>query len=224
MEPRPEKTGYDLFLWPVWPKLPGAGHLVIGTGVEGGKGMNQGEASAVVSALFEASYGSLLHYAYRRTGNLDVAEELVQDTLLALYCELRRGKQIDHLKAWSLSVLDRKARKELGRRLRMGSQSPLEDLEVEPASLAVPTGHTRGLFEIQGLLSALSRREQEVVLLRMESLKYCEIARLLNISRNSVNTLLGRALRKLQVAAGRNKPDQEPVPSHVERRTGKTLQ
>ena len=56
------------------------------------------------------------------------------------------------------------------------------------------------LVDIRNLLSVLSPREEEVLLLRLEALKYREIAEQLGISMNSVNTLLARALRKLQQA------------------------
>jgi RNA polymerase sigma factor (sigma-70 family) len=58
-----------------------------------------------------------------------------------------------------------------------------------------------GLSAIQQYLCLLSRREEEVLLLRLEAMKYREIADHLGISMNSVNTLLARALRKLQKAA-----------------------
>ena len=59
------------------------------------------------------------------------------------------------------------------------------------------------LFEfvdIRTLLSVLTPREEEVLLLRLDAMKYREIADQLGISMNSVNTLLARALRKLQEA------------------------
>jgi RNA polymerase sigma factor (sigma-70 family) len=56
--------------------------------------------------------------------------------------------------------------------------------------------------DIHNLLSVLSPREEEVLLLRLEALKYWEIAEQLGIGLNSVNTLLARALRKLQRAVG----------------------
>jgi RNA polymerase sigma factor (sigma-70 family) len=59
---------------------------------------------------------------------------------------------------------------------------------------------TLKLGDIRDLLSVLSPREEEVLLLRLEALKYREIADQLGISMNSVNALLARALRKLQVA------------------------
>ena len=63
-----------------------------------------------------------------------------------------------------------------------------------------PAAEISKLVEIRGLLSVLSPREEEVLLLRLEALKYREIADHLGISMNSVNTLLARALRKLQTA------------------------
>ena len=49
----------------------------------------------------------------------------------------------------------------------------------------------------------LSPREEEVLLLKLEALKYREIAAQLGISMNSANTLLARALRKLKEATTR---------------------
>ena len=58
--------------------------------------------------------------------------------------------------------------------------------------------------DVRNLLSVLSPREEEVLLLRLEALKYREIAEQLGIGINSVNTLLARALRKLQEATSRH--------------------
>jgi len=49
-------------------------------------------------------------------------------------------------------------------------------------------------------LSVLSVREEEVVLLRLQSFKYREIAEKLGIGSKSVCTLLARAVKKLQIA------------------------
>jgi RNA polymerase sigma factor (sigma-70 family) len=56
---------------------------------------------------------------------------------------------------------------------------------------------------VNELLSALSPREQEVIFLRLSEMKYRDIAKELGISSSSVNTLLARAVRKLQVAASK---------------------
>jgi RNA polymerase sigma factor (sigma-70 family) len=63
-----------------------------------------------------------------------------------------------------------------------------------------PSERTADASAVQALLSLLSRREEEVLLLRLEAMKYRKIADHLGISMNSVNTLLARALRKLHEA------------------------
>jgi RNA polymerase sigma factor (sigma-70 family) len=57
---------------------------------------------------------------------------------------------------------------------------------------------------IADYLCVLSRREEEVLLLRLEAMKYREIADQLGISMNSVNTFLARALQKLKKVAGQH--------------------
>jgi len=75
---------------------------------------------------------------------------------------------------------------------------PLDDLQIAGAA----TTELTRFGDIRSLLALLSPREEEVLLLRLEALKYREIAEQLGISMNSVNTLLARALHKLQQATG----------------------
>jgi RNA polymerase sigma factor (sigma-70 family) len=76
---------------------------------------------------------------------------------------------------------------------------------------------------VSELLSVLSRREEEVLLLRLSALKYREIAERLGISGNSVNTLLARAIKKLQKAV--SQPQRERALVHsVQNGLRKTLQ
>ena len=67
---------------------------------------------------------------------------------------------------------------------------------------------------IQNLLRLLSPREQEPLLLRLEAMKYREIADRLGISVNSVNSLLARALQKLQKAVTAKQPIKERRERH----------
>jgi len=55
-----------------------------------------------------------------------------------------------------------------------------------------------------------------VLLLRLEALKYREIAEQLGISMNSVNTLLARALRKLEDATALQ-ANKEKVKRHADK-------
>ena len=151
---------------------------------------------------------------------------LVQVTFMQLYKELRRGKKINHPKAWSLCVL----RREIGKHVRthLRTSRSHEQLEVEamdalPGDLSWASQPGIELDDLTKLFSVLTQREEEVLLLRMEPLKYREIAAALGISSNTVNTLLARALRKLQKAAKGN-PTQSSASTHAQKEKPKPLQ
>jgi RNA polymerase sigma factor (sigma-70 family) len=168
--------------------------------------VNENDATELVTALFDRWYMALVRYAVRTTADYDLAEDLAQDTFMQLYQAVRAGKNIEHPKAWTMCVLRRTMNRQM-QKLRL--QEPLDELEVAGESV---TGMS-DFAEIRNLLWVLSPREEEVLLLRLEALKYREIADQLGISMNSVNTLLARALRKLQQATALKTPEGS-VKSH----------
>jgi len=153
---------------------------------------------------------SLVRYALRTTANYELAEDLAQDAFMQLYQALRAGKEIDHPKAWTICVLRRAMNRQMKDRSRLGQ---LDDAEIAGG----PGTEISRLAEIRGLLSVLTPREEEVLLLRLEALKYREIADQLNISMNTVNTLLARALRKLQAAMSQQRTNQERTKIHADK-------
>jgi RNA polymerase sigma factor (sigma-70 family) len=157
--------------------------------------VNENDATDLVTALFDRWYMSLVRYALRTTSNYELAEDLAQETFMQLYQALRAGTNIEHPKAWTICVL----RRAMSRRMRdLTLYESLDELEI--AGDAV--NELSSIVDIRNFLSVLSPREEEVLLLRLEALKYREIAEQLGISMNSVNSLLARALRKLQQAMG----------------------
>jgi len=181
------------------------------------------QAADVVALLFEESYHALTRYAYRRTGDLDTAEELVQEVLMALFAELRRSKLIEHPKAWCLVVLQRKIHKER-RRVYGAPHQSFEDIEGLEGSVGDDGLPSPEPDDVRRLLGHLTKREQEVMLLRMESLKYREIAKVLGISKNTVNALLARGLGKLQALVRRQELEGSLTSRYVEKNITKTLQ
>lgn len=168
--------------------------------------MNENDATVLVTALFDRWYMSLVRYALRTTANYELAEDLAQETFMHLYQALRAGKNIEHPKAWTICVLRRGMSRYMRDRI---PHEPLDEMEI--AGNAV--NELPGILDIRSLLSVLTPREEEVLLLRLEALKYREIADQLGISMNSVNTLLARALRKLQQATAR-KTSEGSVKGH----------
>jgi RNA polymerase sigma-70 factor, ECF subfamily len=162
--------------------------------------MNRENAVEFVDVLYEAWYMSLLRYTRRLVRLPASAEEIVQETFLDLYRTMRSGRVVEFPKAWTMCVARRKA-SELCRQ-PYGNERVHETLESsEPAGdWAAAADMTIDCERVRSHMEALTPREQEVLLLRLESMKYREIAEALGISINSVNTLLARALTKLQNA------------------------
>lgn len=185
--------------------------------------MTAEEAGQIVTALFDASFDAFVRYVCHQTRRLEVAEDLVQEAFLDLFRELRSGKTIRQPKAWMLRVLQRKVGREWRRHPNREREERFDTLEAAPAAGLNAGRASDQAGELTAMLSELSPREQEVVLLRMQSLKYREIAGVLGISSNTVNTLLIRALRKLQ-GRTRGEPPGQSGQRHVERNASKTLQ
>lgn len=166
--------------------------------------MTPDDSSRVVTELFENHYPFLLRLVMRRTGSLATAEELVQDALAALYEELRRGVEIRQPRAWVVRVVYRMLSREYHRQRREAAL--LEEIETLQESVWQEPVEEEAEGVLERLVGGLTPREREVLLLRAESFKYRQIAELLGISKNSVNTLLARALEKLQRAAKGESP------------------
>jgi RNA polymerase sigma-70 factor, ECF subfamily len=182
--------------------------------------MSRAEASELVDSLFGCWYSTLVRCAFRATGSLEVSEDLVQETFMLLYRALRQGQEIDNPKGWTLCVVRRQISKQLRHHRRDES---LDVLETLPAGRVDPEGLESERDQATQLFSILTRREEEVILLRMQAMKYREIGAQLGISPNSVNTLLARALRKLQRAAQKGSTG-DPIANVLEKAISKTLQ
>jgi len=183
--------------------------------------MGRAEASEFVHSLFGCWYQTLVRYAYRATGSMEVSEDVVQETFMLLYRALREGQKIENAKGWTVCVV----RRQIGKHLRCQRRDETLDLlDTMPAGRVEPDAMESERDDALKLFSVLTRREEEVLLLRMQAMKYREIGAHLNISPNSVNTLLARALRKLQLAAKRTRSTGDPTTNVLETVNSKTLQ
>jgi RNA polymerase sigma-70 factor (ECF subfamily) len=157
---------------------------------------------AVVDALFQEWASPLLRYAYGLTRSQSAAEDLVQEAFLLLYCELRKGTEIRNARGWLLGVVSKKAAR-LRRDAKRWSHDQIA-LETATAPNSQPdtfeSEPTRD--DVLASLGVLTVRESEVLLLRLQSLKYREIAEQLGISAKSVATLLARAVTKVRSLRG----------------------
>lgn len=165
--------------------------------------MTEEAASREVLALFRAWYTSLVRYAWRQTGSADLAEDIAQESFLSLYRGYTRGVEVRNPKGWTLKVVRDEISKFRRHGLRRGEQlEPGEALDERPARGSPVQDRINEADELNHYLSLLTAREEQVMILRLQALRYKEIASELGLSVNSVKTLLARALRKMQHAAG----------------------
>ena len=164
--------------------------------------MTAKKANRLVTSLCDSKYATLVRFATRYAGSVDAAEDVVQETFMDLYRALRAGTEIENVAAWASCVVRRKIFRGLdaaNSRTKLGQDLDCEQLEA--VGSAPVEDYDRWGREVRELFHVLSRREEEVIVLRLSGMKYREIAAELGISPNSVNVLLSRALRKLQAAA-----------------------
>jgi RNA polymerase sigma-70 factor (ECF subfamily) len=160
---------------------------------------DEAEASQLVASLYRSWYVPVVRYARRKIRDHALAEDLVHDAFMALYSDLRSGKTVSKPKAWLFLAVRRRIADHYRRSWREDAWEQQARCLEEVAAPGPPPGmESSGL---NGLLGILSGREQEVLLLRIASLKYREIGDELGISSNSVSQLLARAIKKLRSAA-----------------------
>jgi RNA polymerase sigma factor (sigma-70 family) len=151
-----------------------------------------------VNRLFDGWYGALVSYASRLTSSSVFAEDVVQEAFYLLYRELAAGKAIANEKAWTFCVVRREIGRQVYRRRRR--EVSLDSPEVRRAEAAEAGEPDREHWA--ELFALLSPREEEVLLLSMETLRYKEIGAVMGISHNTVATMHRRAIRKLRLFLG----------------------
>jgi RNA polymerase sigma-70 factor (ECF subfamily) len=165
--------------------------------------MNRADAIHLINGLYSSWYSWVVKYVVRVTGKPAEAEDIVQEAFMELYRQLRAGKQIKNPQGWVVRVVQRIIIRRRQQWVQEQWQEPLEKAGEQPLTSRQEALQGWECEQTRKLLGVLTPREEEVLLLRLDSLKYSEIARTLGISSNSVSTLLARALKKLKLAVQR---------------------
>lgn len=152
-----------------------------------------------VVALFDRMRGRLLRYVLGFGLGISDAEEIVQDTFLALYRHLVQDKSRDSLPAWLFRVAHNLS---LKRRLALARMSATGEAETFAVLDTSPTPEAQVAFRqrqdrLRSAYQALSQADRQCLYLRAEGLRYREIAEVLGISLGSVANSLARSLARL---------------------------
>ncbi len=154
-----------------------------------------------VVELFDQWREPLLRYLLGTSLAVPDAEDIIQETFLALFQHLRRGKSRQNLRGWLFRVAHNLALKK-HQRLRQDSQNIPESIDPAPnPEDRLATSQTQE--RLAAVLRALPEQNRRCLYLRAEGLRYREIAKILNMSLGAVALCLERALAHIARAAER---------------------
>jgi len=162
--------------------------------------------------LYKTHYSAVVRFLYRKIWDADRAEDLAQEVFIRAMAH-----QPEKPRAWIFAVAANLARDEARAAIRRKKHLTL--LKDDPVPLTTPDASAEDsverderLAQVQGALSTLSQRDQEVLLLWDAGLSYPEIAAQTGLAVGAVGTTLARARKRLIEAY-----DRKEYPAHAAR-------
>lgn len=159
-------------------------------------------------SLFEEYKRLVFHMAYRLTGNVHEAEDVVQEVFIKIHRGIKGFRQECSLKTWILKITINLCRNYYRRKrlfsflsLSRGSQGDEEDPPFEISTQEDPSEtvfHRQRLEILNKAMEGLPRRQREVFIMKhLEEMKIREIAEVLGCSEGAVKAHLFKAIHRL---------------------------
>ena len=170
------------------------------------KKFQEGDVGAYNQIVFRFK-DRLLHFIYRFVNDLDLAEDLVQDTLLKLYTHKDSYQEIAKFSTWLYTIAANLARTELRKKKRRKTFSVTElsreDREFIIVSSDVDPSEDLSSqnFEksVHRALAELPDDFKTIIILRdIQELSYDEISKIVEVPMGTVKSRINRGRVKLQ--------------------------
>ncbi len=152
------------------------------------------------AALYEAMYGDLVRFLYRKVWDAERAEDLAQEVFVRA---LRHDPE--NPRAWLFTVAANLARDEARSAVRRRRHLELirAETEADPPAASSPSADADRRERVEAVrqaLEGLSDRDREVLLMWDGGLSYTEIAGSTGLARGAIGTTLARARNRLVAA------------------------
>lgn len=166
--------------------------------------MRQARASAKlqeqVTRLFEDARDDVYRYLLRLGLYPPQAQEATQEVFLRLYTALRKGEEIRKPRGWIFRVAHNLG---LDILTRQNAELPYDpDLDLrqsgQRANPEQELAEREGALRFHRAVEGLSEQQRRCLFLRLEGLRYAEIAAALGISSSAVGEFLRRAIERLR--------------------------
>jgi RNA polymerase sigma-70 factor (sigma-E family) len=155
------------------------------------------DADDGVTALYAAHYRSLVRLAAQLVGDVGTAEEVVQDSFVAMHGSWRRLRDADKALAYLRRCVVNRSRSVLRHRVVVDRNAPKSAAEMPSAEQSA-----LALLEcsvVAAALRTLSPRQREALVLRYYAdLSEAQIASMMGISKGSVKSHTARAMSALR--------------------------
>ena len=149
----------------------------------------------------------LISFVYRFLGDLDLSEDIVQDTMLKVYTHKHYYKQIAKFSTWIYTVAGNLPKTELRKRKRR-KETILSHMSTEDRKYEIPSKDlaseeiVQGEYverDIQKAILKLPVHFRTVVILRdIQELSYEEISKIVKVPLGTVKSRINRARLQLQ--------------------------
>jgi RNA polymerase sigma factor (sigma-70 family) len=158
-------------------------------------------AAETAEHLFQEHSGWIYGYCLRVLRSPEEAEDALQTTYLNACRSLNEGTRPQAGSAWLLRIAQNVCLTRLRSSGRRGKVERAQDITVLEETVAAPERSDHELMGLVDALEGLPERQRRAILLReWQGLSYREVARELDVSQASVETLIFRARRSLAVA------------------------
>jgi RNA polymerase sigma-70 factor (ECF subfamily) len=166
---------------------------------------------SALEALYVRHQTALFRYLLHFTSDRGAAEELLQDTLVAVWKNAQSFGGRSSVAAWLFGIARRRAFKRLRRRgpehVELEAAAGVADSEPDPETALLAQVERAQLVEAVGRLAAM---HQEILLLAfVQQLSYAEIAEVLGVPVGTVKSRLHAAKRALRDGLGAIDKDED---------------
>jgi RNA polymerase sigma-70 factor (sigma-E family) len=155
------------------------------------------DADRAVTALYSAHYRSLVGLAVLLVRDVVTAEEIVQDSFVALHGGWRRLRDNEKALSYLRQTVVNRSRSVLRHRVVVDRNAPKPVPGIPGSELGAPTSLERTV--VVTALRALPPRQREVLVLRYHAdLSEAQIASIMGISQGAVKSHMARAMASLR--------------------------
>jgi len=161
--------------------------------------------------LLEEQIPRMRRYAVALTRNRDMADDLVQATLVRAIAKQHLFKPDTNLRAWLFTLMHNQYVNEVRRATKWGKPVQIDDVSGGLAAVA-DTSASRQLTELDEAIGKLPVEQRQVVLMvGLEGMAYEEVASILMVPIGTVRSRLSRGRSTLRRLMGMEEEQAEAV-------------